>query len=135
MPEANSQKGGPIFYTCYTETVFAESILKFSFCLGISFCMRKSPFHILKCWKSFDLKLSFVYTLKLFRGPFAHNFCFILINYLLQNLLNMALERTNFNRTVQKLSAKLSKGRDDRLVRLPSYPPLIIRIEFCQSKP
>ena len=31
MPEANSQKGGPVFYTCYTETLFAESKLNFDF--------------------------------------------------------------------------------------------------------
>jgi len=40
MPEANSYEGGPIFYTCYTETLFAESKSKFSFCLGISICVK-----------------------------------------------------------------------------------------------
>jgi len=31
VPEENSQKGGPIFYTCYAETEFTESKLNFSF--------------------------------------------------------------------------------------------------------
>jgi len=31
MPEENSQKGGPIFCTCYTETFFVETKVNFSF--------------------------------------------------------------------------------------------------------
>jgi len=31
---------GPIFYTCYTKTLFAESKFNFSFCLGICFCVK-----------------------------------------------------------------------------------------------
>jgi len=32
VPEANSQKVGPVCYTCHTETSFAESKLNFLFC-------------------------------------------------------------------------------------------------------
>jgi len=40
IPEENSQKGGPIFYTCYTEILFVETKVNFSFCLGICFCVK-----------------------------------------------------------------------------------------------
>jgi len=62
---------------------------------------------------------------------------------LLQSLLNVALVVINkrFNRTMQKLSVKLSKGgphdisenwlRDNRLDRLPQYPlPLMYFIQI-----
>jgi len=55
----------------------AESKLNFSFC-------RESPsFHIVNHLKSFDFKLFFVCTSKVFKGPFWHictYFCFILSN-------------------------------------------------------
>ena len=35
-----TQKGGSIFYTCYTETLFDISELNFSKCLGNCFCMK-----------------------------------------------------------------------------------------------
>jgi len=31
VPEANSQKVGPVSYTCYAESLFAEIKLNFSF--------------------------------------------------------------------------------------------------------
>jgi len=40
MREENSQKRGPKFYTCYTETLFVETKVIFSFCLGICFCVK-----------------------------------------------------------------------------------------------
>jgi len=40
MPEENSQKVGPIFCTCYTEILFVETKVNFSFCLGICFYVK-----------------------------------------------------------------------------------------------
>jgi len=38
--EANSQKAGSTFWTCYTEILFPESKFNFSICLGISFFVK-----------------------------------------------------------------------------------------------
>jgi len=69
VPEGNVQKEGPIFYTCYAETLFAESKLIF-FILSGSLLLRESSLRIVNCLKSFDFKLFFVYTLHLLRGPY-----------------------------------------------------------------
>jgi len=34
------QKRAPIFYTCYTKILLAETNLNFSFCLDICFCVK-----------------------------------------------------------------------------------------------
>ena len=58
--------------------------------------MRESPFHIVNCFKSFDFKLFFVYTLNLLKAPlgtFSHEFSLFLQTFdLIQNLLNVALK-------------------------------------------
>jgi len=65
------------------------------FILSGNLLLHEGTFHIINCLKSFDLKLFFVYTLKLLRAPFgtcAYNFVlFWKTHDLLQSLLSVAL--------------------------------------------
>jgi len=66
------------------------------FILSGNLILCESSFHIVKCLKSLDFKLFFVYTFHLLKPPFgifAHNLCFILkMHDFLQSLLNVSLE-------------------------------------------
>jgi len=115
------QKEASIFCTCYTDVSFAEGKLNFLFCMEICFCVKVHSTLQIVTSKSFDSKLFFVYTLKLLKGTFAHNFCFILKNIyaLLQSLLN---ECETLKWTPRHLWK--SEGRGDHFVHLPKYLPL-----------
>jgi len=84
----------PMYFTHGKQTLFAETKLNFSFCLGSCSAWK----YILHCkfLKSFDIQLSLSTHSSCWGAPFGiftHNFClFWQTHALLQNVLNVALE-------------------------------------------
>jgi len=75
------------------------------FILSGNLLLRASrpTFHSINCLKLFDFTLSFVYTLKLLKGPLSHIFCFILKNIWLTPELAAPEWFISFlNKTIQK---------------------------------
>ena len=109
MPEESSQKGA-----LYRKFIRWNQG-KF-FILSENLLLGESTFYIVNCLKSFGFKLFFVYTFKLLRSPFrliCTKFCFILTNiWRASELIKPGSRVINkpFNKTIQKLSAKLSIG-------------------------
>ena len=108
-----------LYFTHATHKLYPLKEVKFSILSG-NLLLRESTFYTINCLKSFDFKLIFVYTFKLLRAPFgtlAHNLCFILKNTPIASVLIKRGTRVinkRFNKTMQKLCAKLSKRGPSR---------------------
>jgi len=108
------QKKTPVFYTCYTKILLAESNLNFS--LSENLLLHENPFHIVNCLKFFEFTLFFVYTLKLFKAPLWHIFfCFILKNMTCSRACGSRVVHQLLNKTMQKPSAKSRRGAPQHL--------------------
>jgi len=113
VPKANSEKEGPIFYTCYSETIFAGSRLYFSFCLIVCFCV-KVHFALLIVWSHLILKCSLSTHYICWGAPigaFAQNFCFTLTNIWLASEFNKCGYRA-----INKLLTKQNKKSTSTLI-------------------
>jgi len=90
---ATSQKGGPIFYTCYKKILFAESKLNFSFCLGTCFWVEVNR-TLWIFWSHLILNCSL--STQSFMGPCFSRlhtlFALFCQTYGLLQILNVALE-------------------------------------------
>ena len=102
----------PMYFTHGKQTLFAETKLNFSFCLGSCSAWK----YILHCkfLKSFDIQLSLSTHSSCWGAPFGiftHNFClFWQTHALLQNVLNVALEWLINKWVINKWSVKLQRG-------------------------
>jgi len=95
-----------------------------------NFLLGESPFHIANCLKLFDFTLFSVYTLNMLKSPFWHIFLLYFKKHMTcSRACGSKVVHQLLNKTMQKLSAKVSKRgtatslkkgpRDDSLVRLP----------------
>ena len=104
------QKRAPIFYTCYTQILVAESNLSFSFCLE-NLLLRESPFHMVNYLKLFNFALFFVYTLKFLKSPLWHIFLLYFEKHMtFSTACGSKVVHQLLNKTMQKLSAKVKRG-------------------------
>ena len=111
--------------------------------LSGNFLLRESLFHIVNCLKLFDFTLFFVYTLELLKGPLWHIFLLYFEKHMtFSRACGSRVVHQLLNKTMQKLSAKVSKRATQHLwkkgapKRQPHSPPLISTpaLDYIQKK-